>query len=153
MTNSMQKNKISLTYFQRYWWSKNPAIRLNKRRNWLHSNKEVVPHDTFAWWLSTCKKSKGLLDFFQRYWWSKNHEIWLDKKHNCSQTTKSGSLRCYQCKKSKRSIEPFQRDWSPKNTAIWLAESILGHNWRTRFFQDTEFLQHHTEHCCASFLE
>ena len=36
-------------------------------------------------------------------------------------------------KKTKRSTDSFHRYQWTKNPAIWLAESILGHNWRTRF--------------------
>ena len=63
ITKSMQKTKILLDSFQRYWWSKNPAIRLDKRHDWHTKPKEVVQYDTFIWQLSPCKKSSSLLEF------------------------------------------------------------------------------------------
>ena len=41
-------------------------------------------------------------------------------------------------KKSKISIDFFQTYWWSKNPTIWLVDSILGHNWRIRFFLDMQ---------------
>ena len=112
----------------------------------------------FHWWSPQCKKTKVLIVSFQRYWWSKNPAVWLDKRHNWSHPTTSGiSDAIYLwwsslCKKSKRLIDSLQWFWWSKITVIWLVESILGHNWKTRFFPDMRFLQNHKKHSYAPFL-
>ena len=55
----------------------------------------------------------------------------------------------YSCKKSNRSIDSLQ--WWSENTVIWLPQRILGHDWRNRYFVDTQFLQIRKEYCYASF--
>ena len=82
MIVSMQKSKILIDSFPDHWWSKNPAVWLNKRHNWPHQTKFVAPDANFLWWLSQCKNSKILIDSFQRYWWSHNLAICLAKRYN-----------------------------------------------------------------------
>ena len=43
---------------------------------------------------------------------------------------------------------PSKDFYDPKN-AILLVESILGHNWRTKFFQDMPLSKNHLEYCYA----
>ena len=59
MIVSMQKSKILVDSFEKYWWSKNPAIWLAKKYSSPHQIKSNSL-STFAWCLSPCKKSKRL---------------------------------------------------------------------------------------------
>ena len=145
-------------YLQRYWWSNNPAIWLDKRHNWPHLTKS----GTLRWYLPLVSI------FIQK---NKDHLILSTDTHAHqrilqSDYTKgtSGHPQPKQAvshpalpwwsspyKKCKRWIDSFQRYWWSKNTAIRLAESILGHNWRTRFFSGMGFLQNHEGHCHTQF--
>ena len=54
-------------------------------------------------------------------------------------------------KKSFRMAKRFWRYSNLKNRAIWLAESILGHNSRTRFFPDMRFAQKNQKNYTSLF--
>ena len=61
------------------------------------------------------------------------------------------------CKKYKILLDSFQRNWWLKNIATCFSQSILCHNWRTRFVVDISvepdfFFQNHKDHCYAPFL-
>ena len=65
-------------FFQRYWWSKNPAIWLVEKHNWLHSTKKVlVSKAIFSWWITSCKELKISVVSFYRNRLSKSSAIWL----------------------------------------------------------------------------
>ena len=117
----------------------------------------VVPGATFLWQLFLYKIKLRSLYSFHRYWWSKNPAFWWDKRTGHTQPKMVVFDATFfwwlsLSKKSKRLLDSVQRNWWLKNTAILLAESILGHNWRTRFFLDMGFLQNHQESCYATFL-
>ena len=72
----------SIDSFQKYWWSKNPVIRLEKRYNWPPPTKSFSLKCDHPFMTNFMKKAKILLGSFQRYWWSnidyKNPwDIWI----------------------------------------------------------------------------
>ena len=68
MLIAMQTLKILIDSFQRYWWSKNPAILCDKRPIWPHPTRVVVSDTIFPWLPTPCKKYKILIDSFQIKW-------------------------------------------------------------------------------------
>ena len=80
---TLKKTKISVDSFQRYRWSKNPAIWLDETCNWPNPTKKVVPNSIFPW----CKKkSRILINSSLIYWYLKNTASWLVLRilgHNC----------------------------------------------------------------------
>ena len=154
-----KKSKISSDSFLRYWWRKNPAIGLVKKNNWPHPTKrysQMLPllddylHAKCLW---ECWISSRYIDdqrILQSDWTRGTTGCSTQLKEVVSDATSLWCLSPF--KKPKRSIDSFHRYWwSMNNNAISLAESILGHNWRNRFFPDIGFLNGHKEHCYGPF--
>ena len=69
--SSCKESKTSIDSFHRYWWSKNPAIWL-ERYNWPNPTKNgslLSVEDHLS------------IDSFHRYWLSKNPSVWLAESH------------------------------------------------------------------------
>ena len=139
------KNQRVTASFLQYYWSKNSAIWLDETHNWPHPVK-ISTHSCkrYSW------KKNSAISLADRqpwqYWWSKNPP-------QLATPTNFSSFRSYHLLIINIVlINSFQRySWS-KKTAIWFAESILGHNWKTRIFLQIEFSQNYKEHCFATFL-
>ena len=110
--------------FNRYWWSKDPTILLDKRHNW--------PHSTKRW--------SHMLPSLDDYLYAKNlrYRRFLPEtlviKESCNLigwdtqlaiSTQSGSLWCYLLlminfmQKTKRFMDFFLRYWWSRNPGIW----------------------------------
>ena len=54
--------------------------------------------------------------------------------------------------KSKTSFNWFRGYWWSKSASVGLIESILGYNWKPRFFTGMQISQNHKKHYCILFL-
>ena len=134
MTNSMRKTRISRDSFQRYWWSKNPTIWLDKRHNWPHAPKISRPGCYLP--LLTISLQKSI-------------DCWISSRHIDDQKVLKSNWTRDKTSDTQPKLPFFDDHLHVRNqryrlipsrdTAIWLSESILGHHWRTRFFPDIEF--------------
>ena len=126
---SMQKINMFINP-SKQWLSKTPAVWLDMRHSWPHTNQVILFDTTYPPWTSPCQKSKILTDSFQRYWWSKNLAISLDKRHNWPYPTKKVAVSDATClddylfpkHEDINWLQYFQRYRWSENPTIWLPE-------------------------------
>ena len=130
MTNSMQKTSISLDSFQRYWWSRNPTVWLDKRHNWPHPPKSARPGCCLP--LLTISLQKSI-------------DCWIFSRHTDDQKFLKSNWTRDKTGHTQPKL-PFFDDYLHAKNQIYrlipsraLSESILGLHWRTRFFPDIGF--------------
>ena len=137
-----KKSKTSICSFLWYCWSENPAIWLKVRHNWPGptKNDRLRSYLCLMRYLSLPKKL--------RYHLIPSRDI--DNQRILLSDWTSGTTGHIQLKSYlPLMIISIERYWWSKHTAVLLFESILGLNWRSRFFPD---MQHYKQHCYAQFL-